>query len=72
MANKKYNHQWDRVIRTPQDPKERASQEANKSILNSDMFRGACVACEIEATKRQVSKYRHKKGVVYKYLNGIL
>jgi len=61
--------QWDRVIRTPINSREKKAQEANKNLLGSDMFISACLACEIEPTKRQASKYRHKYGMVYRHLN---
>jgi len=60
--------QWERVQRTPQDPAEREAQAANTNILQSDMFISACKACEIEPTRRQASKYRRKKGLIYQFM----
>lgn len=57
--------QWDRVMRTPQDPKESARQEANAKILMSDIFLGACIKAGIGSTTRQASKYRRKRGKAF-------
>ena len=62
MAKK--NHQWKRVVSTPDITAER--REKNKNTKESRIFQQACESVGIEPTKRQASKWNNKKGLAYK------
>jgi len=65
MSKPKYNHQWDRVVGTPMLPWQKKRQENNKAVFNSEWFKKACDALNIEPTTRQARKFNNKKGLVY-------
>lgn len=73
MSKKKFNHQWERVVGTPVSEDELKRQNANKSIMNNEIFLKACENAGVPVTKRQGQKYNNKKGKAYRfgrYVNG--
>ena len=48
------------------------NKQTNKDFLNSNSFLDMCKAHSVEPTVRQVSKYRNKKGLLYKRMKGAL
>jgi len=64
---KKQNHQWERVIGTAIDREELKRKKRNAAILESQPFLDACNELQIEATRRQASKWARGKGIAFRY-----
>ncbi len=67
MKGKKANHQWERVHGSDLDQENANRAKANKDIQNSEFFKEACEAVGIKPTRRQASKYRQKRGLIFNY-----
>ena len=46
-------------------------QITNKKFAETEDFKKKCEFCKVIPTKRQASKYRNKRGIVYKTYNKI-
>lgn len=66
MAKGKSSTQWIRVSGHDLDPNKFDREKENKNIMNKEIFKEACETVGIEPTKRQASKFKRKKGLVYK------
>ena len=68
MMKRKIQYEtWKRVTGPDLDPFNEKRRRANNRILKSETFLRLCSKLGIEATKRQASKFKNKKGLVYKY-----
>jgi len=63
------NGTWERVSGPDSDPDNKVRAERNQSILKDPKFRKACEKAGIEPTKRQASRWYHKKGIAFKSRN---
>ena len=66
-ASKKQHHEWPRVHGPNLEPRHYELAKENQKIVRSEHFQEVCEAAGIKATKRQASKYRHKRGMAYMY-----
>jgi hypothetical protein len=63
MSEKKRDHQWERVRRTPVPKAELARRNKNDSTLKSGAFKDACLRVGlVPPTRRQASKWNRKTG----------
>lgn len=69
---RKQGQQWDRVTGPNLDLDTADLQKANKRTFESEQFKEACEFANIEPTTRQASKFRRKKGIVYKIIKGLV
>ena len=67
MKGKKKNVEWQRVHGPDLDKNKATRTKGNKSVLENDVFKKACEAVGITPSKRQASKFRHKKGLAFNY-----
>jgi len=62
---------WDRVSGPDTDFTKKDRTEANKKTKENKHFIDACSDAGVDPTKRQASKWNHKKGKAYKIKNNI-
>ena len=72
MKKTKVNHDWIRVYGPDLDPDRLEREKANKNIYESEDFQELCKKANIDPNKRQASKYRRKRGLVYKVSKGLV
>jgi hypothetical protein len=57
---------WIRVHGPDADPENKLRAKRNQDIMKSEKFRDACVRAGIPVTKRQASRWHHKRGLAYR------
>jgi len=62
---------WQRVCGPDADPFNKDRAKANQATKINPAFQAACSEAGVEPTKRQASKWNHKKGAAYKTKNHI-